>query len=315
MDRGSGLVAESFGSIHPMSISNQQLETWSNQGGTGISSKVYASIQHSLTKDSSPLNGRGVEIFLQGSYANDTNTHGDSDVDVVVLCKDSFRSDLTALTPQLQKLHQETFPNASYLWEHLRDDVLAALRAHYGNAAVQQGKKAIKVKTGDGRMTADVLPAIGFRRYATFVDKDNLTAHWGIHFVDSNGIGITNYPKYHIERGQSKNGVDRTKGRYKPTIRLFKNFRSFMVDKGHLDASVAPSYFIECALHNVPDAVFQGEFRTTVPAIIENLRHAPYANLRSQNGVTSLIGTGPTQWTQDHFTAFINTAKDVWDGS
>jgi predicted pore-forming effector associated with SMODS systems len=63
---------------YSMSIPLQQLATWSHQGGTGISTEAYRSIDAALTKSSSPLSGRRVRIFLQGSCANATNTHGDS---------------------------------------------------------------------------------------------------------------------------------------------------------------------------------------------------------------------------------------------
>jgi tRNA nucleotidyltransferase (CCA-adding enzyme) len=88
-----------------MTIPLTQLETWSHQGGTGISTNAYESVRNALTKASCPLSGRNIEIFLQGSYANTTNTYGDSDVDVVVLYGDTFYRDMNALTPMQQQTH------------------------------------------------------------------------------------------------------------------------------------------------------------------------------------------------------------------
>jgi Nucleotidyltransferase domain len=260
-----------------MTIPLSQLDSWSHQGGTAISSAAYNSIQHALTKFSSPLNGRGVEIFLQGSYANATNTYGDSDIDVVVLYKDTFYKDMSSLTPAEQQAHELAFATATYHWSDLRKDVFSALMSHFGMAAVTLGNKALKVKTGSGRMTADVVAVVQFRRYATFIDAHNLSAHWGVHFFDAQGTAITNYPKYHIERGQDKNRNERTRGLYKPTIRVFKNLRSYMVDNGILPAGIAPSYFVECVLHNVPDNLFHGRFSDSVPQILEYLWNTPYA--------------------------------------
>jgi hypothetical protein len=195
-----------------MTIPLSQLDSWSHQGGTAISSAAYNSIQHALTKFSSPLNGRGVEIFLQGSYANATNTYGDSDIDVVVLYKDTFYKDMSSLTPAEQQAHELAFATATYHWSDLRKDVFSALMSHFGMAAVTLGNKALKVKTGSGRMTADVVAVVQFRRYATFIDAHNLSAHWGVHFFDAQGTASTNYPKYHIERGQDKNRNERTRG-------------------------------------------------------------------------------------------------------
>jgi len=295
-----------------MAIPSAQLETWSHQGGTTISSTAYNSIRHALTKTASPLHGRGVNIFLQGSYANDTNIHADSDIDVVVLYEGTFYKDLTSLPLTQQQAHEAQFGPPTYSWSDLNRDVLAALRSHYGHAAVNPGNKAIKVQTGAGRMTADVIPAVQFRRYATFTDPNNLTAHWGIHFFDARGNGINNYPKYHIERGQDKNRQERTRGRYKPTVRVLKNLRTHLVESGVLTRESAPSYYVECALHNVPDHVFHAQFSESVPQILDHLWLTPFKNLMSQNGVVPLIGVGHTQWTRENYTAFLTAARNAW---
>jgi Nucleotidyltransferase domain len=295
-----------------MAMQSNQLDMWSHQGGTVISSTAYASIRYALTKASSPLHGRGVEIFLQGSYANATNTYGDSDIDVVVLYKNTFYKDMSSLSLPQQQAHEHAFGTSIYQWSDLRRDVLSALTAHFGAGNVAVGNKAIKVKTGAGRMTADVVPAVQFRRYATFVDAGNLSAHWGIHFFDAQGNGITNYPKYHIDRGQDKNRDERTRGLYKPVVRLFKNFRSYMVDNRILADGVAPSYYIECVLHNVPDNLFGGVFSDTVPQILDYLWTTPIGGLVSQNGVVPLIGTGPTQWPEENLVTFVSAARDTF---
>ena len=177
-----------------MPIPSRQLDGWANQGAVTISSNAYNSIRTALLATNSSLQGKSLDIFLQGSYANATNIRGDSDIDVVVLYDDTFYKDLSALTPEQQRLHEAIFLPATYPWQSLHDDVLAALRLHFGNNAVTPGRKAIKVQTGHGGMAADVVPAMQFRRYATFVNQNNLTAHWGIQFFDSTNNPIVNYP-------------------------------------------------------------------------------------------------------------------------
>jgi hypothetical protein len=296
-----------------MPIPIAQLNTWTHQGGTSASSAAYASICNALTKSSSPLAGRNIDIYLQGSYANATNIYSDSDIDVVVFYPDTFCKDMSALPHALQQLHETTFAPATYQWSHLRDDVLSALRAQYGTGAVTLGRKSIKVVTSDGRKPSDVVPAVQFRRYATFVDLNNLTAHWGIQFFDSSNNPIVNYPRYHIQRGEDKNQESRTARQYKQTIRIFKNFRNYLIDHGLLADGVAPSYCIECALSNVPDGLFVGQLTTTIPATINYLLNTPYAGFLCQNGVTPLIGDGPTQWSAGNFSTFVVTAKRAWD--
>jgi hypothetical protein len=213
-----------------MPIPASQLNTWTHIGATISSANAYASIRSALFASNSPLVSRQPEVFLQGSYANSTNIYGDSDVDVVVLYSDSFHYNLSALSPQEQARHSQYFPHeAAYAWHHLNADVLAALRSYFGHNAVTQGNKAIKVNTGHGRLTADVIPALQHRFYTSFNDPQNPLAHWGIQFFDSSGNAIINYPKQHIENGQAKNSQSRANGEYKPTVRVFKNFRNHLV--------------------------------------------------------------------------------------
>lgn len=296
-----------------MAIPQSQLDTWSKQGAITSSSAAYNSIRTALLKTTSPLASRGVEIFLQGSYANSTNIYGDSDVDVVVLYGDTFHSDLSALTPVERQLHEATYSTAPYQWTHLRDETLTALRGHYGSSAVTLGTKAIKVRTGYGTKPADVVPALQFRRYATFANQNNLTGHFGIQFFDSLNNPVMNYPKYHIDRGEEKNKTERTNGQYKSTIRIFKNFRNYLVDHGLLNDGIAPSYFIECALFNVPDKLFVGLSQNTVPVILDYLLNTPYAGFYCQNGVLPLIGDTATQWPATNFATFLKAAKSKWN--
>jgi hypothetical protein len=296
-----------------MSIPLAQLNTWSHQGAVTTSSNAYASIQRALCAATAAAPVRAADVFLQGSYRNTTNIYGDSDVDLVVLSKASFHSDKSALTPEARRLHDATYSDATYVWRDFHADVLAALRSHFGDNAVTPGPKAITVDTGHGRLTADVVPALEFRKYATFHGATSMTAHWGMQFFDSAGNPIVNYPKQHIDRGEDKNSQTRTGGCYKPTVRVFKNLRNFLYDNNLLAEDTVPSYFLECALHNVPDALFTGGFNACIPNILRHLWTTPSGDFYCQNGVIPLFGNGPTQWSQDGYTAFVAAAVHAWD--
>jgi hypothetical protein len=298
-----------------MPFSQTQLTTWAKPGASTTSASTYQSIRNALLATNSPLRNRQLDIFLQGSYGNSTNIHGDSDVDIVVLYRDTFYKDMRKLTPAQQELHKQLFSPATYQWSNLRDDVVAALRAQFGSQAVTLGTKAIKVQAGSGRMTADVLPAVQFRRYATFASRDNYTAHFGIQFFDSAGNATVNYPKNHMERGEAKNKDERTRGQYKPTIRVFKNYRNYLVAQRLLAQNIAPSYFLECLLHNAPDNLFVGNYTETVPAIINRLLNTPYERLLCQNGVTELFGSESTQWSVVNCATFLDVAQRTWAAS
>jgi len=110
-----------------MSIPANQLDTWAKQGSKDLSSTTYQSVRNALSGSSSPIremitSGK-VKIDLQGSYANDTNTRGDSDVDVLVRL-DVFQSNKLLLPREQYLLHEQTYFTADYILAHLRRDVI-----------------------------------------------------------------------------------------------------------------------------------------------------------------------------------------------
>jgi predicted nucleotidyltransferase len=296
-----------------MAIPPRQLEDWSHHGGTSTWSTAYERVQNALRASNSALSGIAVEVFLQGSYANDTNTRGDSDIDVVVLHRGTVVTDVSRLSLFAQQDYQAKFVRAPYQWADLKRDVLASLRSYFGAAAATEGNKAIKVDAGVGRMTADVVPAILHRQFGSEAGWSLNIANEGVHFFDRAWNPIVNFPRQHIANGQAKNSTARTAGCYKPTVRLFKNFRTWLLENGRVSQGQAPSYYIECLLWNVPDALFGGSFSDTVPAIINHLHQRQSGTLVSQNGITPLVGTGPTQWPLADASAFVVTAAHAWN--
>jgi hypothetical protein len=68
-----------------MAIPESQLETWSHQGSVKQSRDTYATIKRTLEASDTKYADKDFEVFLQGSYGNDTNIYAESDVDVVIL--------------------------------------------------------------------------------------------------------------------------------------------------------------------------------------------------------------------------------------
>ena len=73
-----------------MAISEIQLATWAKQGQTAQFTSTYDNIKTVLGHDNSPYSLKNFGIFLQGSYKNDTNIYGDSDLDIIINLKDIF---------------------------------------------------------------------------------------------------------------------------------------------------------------------------------------------------------------------------------
>jgi hypothetical protein len=95
---------------------------------------------------------------------------------------------------------------------------------------------------------------------------------------------VINFPKHHYNNGVEKNGALATNGCYKPTVRLFKNARTYLVDHGRLADSLVPSYFLECLLYNVPDSVLGRTYQQTYFRVVWWLNHADLSRFVCQNG-------------------------------
>ncbi len=297
-----------------MSIPESQLITWSGQGAVVSSSKTYASIKYALEQDSkSKVKDKKMDIFLQGSYGNTTNIYGNSDVDVVVKYEYTYDYDITKLSqPEVQNFNA-VFSPATYLWEHFHSDVVSTLQTYYGSSKVDLSGKVPKVNVQDGLPQADVVVAIDYRNYSSFLDHSRNQKVPGIrfHIPNENSRPVVNYPKPHLENGTKKHQA--TNEWYKPTVRIFKNMRDKLIGNGAIQKNTAPSYFLECLIYNVPDGSFGQSYQLTVLNTLNFLHKADLTKFVCQNYQLYLFGSAQEQWNEDDAKLFINHAINLWN--
>ncbi len=297
-----------------MGIAEAQLETWSNQGATVSAQAAHEAVRLALNSSESPLvlNDIGFEIYLQGSYRNSTNIRGNSDVDVVVQLNSSYQRDISGLTLSEQQLYKSTVKSASYGWPDFRVDVLSALRSYFGWENVTDADKCLKLPSGPGRVAADVVPCIQYRRYRSFSTWEQDDYVEGMKFYTrSDNREVINYPKVHYKNGADKN-QNRTGQWYKPTTRMFKNARDKMIELEQLEDGLAPSYFLECLLYNVPNSLFGDTYQITYLKIIRWLLDAKLETFTCQNEQLPLFGETPEQWSTAKATVLISALALLW---
>jgi hypothetical protein len=293
-----------------MAIPEAQLQAWSGHGATTAAKTTHQSVRTAL-EGATRLNGRSFEIYLQGSYRNDTNVRGDSDVDIVVQLNSTFGYDTSRLSPAELGAYSYAYPAADYLWDQFRSDVLQSLKAYCGDAAVTPGNKCLKVAAAAGRLRADVVPALEHRVYTSFIRRGLESYGSGIRFHEqSSGRAIINYPKLHYDAGVAKNA---TGGYYKPAVRMFKYARTVCVERGLLADGVAPSYFIECLLHNVPGNLFQASLPDTYVAVVNHLHASTFVRFTCQNGQTPLFGSTPEHWDEGRARQLVEALVQLWN--
>ncbi len=288
-----------------MPIPESQLEAWSHQGATVSAKRTHESIRVALDKYDGWPDGIRYDVYLQGSYKNSTNIHGLSDVDIVVQLDSIFYSNLS----KEQKLRFGFIgASSTYGWSEFRDDCFSALRKYYGSGKVEEGRKSIKVQTP--HLRADVVPCVQYRRYRSNPQSADDYVEGMRFWVQEEHRWVINYPKIHYANGVDKNSS--TEGRYKHMVRIFKNAKSFLVGKETIPPDLAPSYFLECLLYNVPNRKFTGSLQEGFFNILNWLVDADLDELTCQNEQLPLFGDSPEQWEAVKATKFIHSMCQLW---
>ena len=254
------------------------------------------------------------EVYLQGSYRNDTNVVGSSDVDVIVECASLPFHDTAALSAfdrwDMQTVPQDSIDN----WTVFRRHVLRALRLHFGEKAVAEGKHSLKLGRTASHVPADVVPCLRYRQHRSrvvpfFPDHNDGITFW----VGPQKRQVISFPKFHYQEGTEKNGTERTDGNYKPSVRAFKNAKEYMVAHGHLGEGVAPSYFLECLLYNVPDRCFSGSRQDRFATILSWLTSANLDAFVAQSHEKLLFGPSAQQWSKARATQTIASLQNLYN--
>lgn len=294
-------------------IAESQLETWAARGPTAQFTDTYNRIRDNLVDDRAPYPIGDTEVFLQGSYKNDTNVRGDSDVDVVLCHTGAFYMDLSRLSPEDRGAYDAAFAATSvdYKYADFRSDATAYITDLYNN--VRSGRRALKIPGGNsGRRDADVLVAFQFRRYHEFKSLQNQRYDKGVCFFPAGGSRIENFPKQHADNCTTKH--QDTNGYFKPMVRIFKNMRNAMIDDGLLVDGAAPSYFIEGMLYNVPNAKFGGRYQETWVECFNHIVTTDCDELVCANHMHWLVRDDrPTCWPVASFDAFTTAMKTFWE--
>ena len=209
------------------------------------------------------LQHRDIRVFTQGSYRNRVNVRRDSDVDIGVLCFDSYFSTFPDENVKaLVKRYQEP---AAYTYARFKDELHQALVDRFGTTDVTRGDKAFEIDENTYRVNADVTAFFEHRRY-----YDKTHYHSGVQLLTDKGRSIINWPEQHYRNGVDKNSA--TARRFKRLVRILKTLRNEMADNGVRAADPIPSFLVECLVWNAPEYVFNcANYRTMVRTVLAEL--------------------------------------------
>lgn len=295
-----------------MAIPEAQLKTGSHQGSVTQSSNTYNAVKNVLEAAGTPYASKSYKVFLQGSYGNDTNIYAESDVDIVVKLDDCWQTDLSELTESERTAYNSAHVTAEYGHVEFKRDVVKVLTDKYGGD-VKPGDNAIAIAANGNRRKADVIVAIQFRRYFKFNGLYDQNYTEGICFWNAAGERIANYPIQHSANLTAKHQT--TSAWLKPMVRILKNLRSRAVDEQLLAEGVAPSYYLEGLMYNVPTDRFGTSYQKSfVNALIWLQQEADKGKLVCANEQYYLLRDNVhTCWPTANGEAFINAAISLWN--
>jgi hypothetical protein len=302
-----------------MAIPEKQLETWSNQGAVQTSANTHKSVTNCIDKVNWD-NDVNYETYLQGSYPNYTNIYGNSDVDLVVEFRSIFSKNLSALTESQKQEFDTKYADAKYTLAAFKLAVIEQLKSCFGESNVKVGNKAILVKGDGNRLDCDVIVCNPYRKYTSYLPSSEKYIE-GIVFRTENETpnrDIINYPKIHLKNGSLKNQQENTSGNFKPSVRVLKNMKAAMIDKGYITKTLAPSYFLECLIYNSDNINFRKNSFSEIAVSIINqfsndVNNGKMANYLVQNEQSKLFGTNDQQWNIDDATIFVNQLIKFWN--
>jgi hypothetical protein len=297
-----------------MAIPETQLTTWAKIGAQETSKTTYATVKSALDSKDAGYHARNYDVFLQGSYGNDTNIWKESDVDVVICLNSAFTYDDIGLSFAQKASRAAAYTLATYTHVHFRADVLKLLRNRFGTD-VSEGARAVTLNANGNRRKSDVLIALQHKRYINFDTIATEQVIKGVAFWKSDGTRVVNYPNQHRENLIAKNSEIETNGWFKHIVRIFKNARQRMQEDGLIQAGIAPSYYIEGLLYNVPSDQFGKSYADSVAACINWLWAADRSKFVCANMQYPLLdGNVDVTWNSEDCRAYLSGLIKLWNG-
>lgn len=286
----------------------ENLSTWTNPPSDSEDSKLSNSermVKEAISEDAT-LSSKRIEVFGQGSYANDTNVRLNSDIDINVRFTGGF---YYHLPPNVTEEDLGLGNDISYSLYEFKNDVQAALNSKFGSKSVVRRDKCITVLGNSYRVNTDVVPTWNYRRYDRNGDFE-----LGAKLRTDAGQQIINYPKQHIDNGRQKNS--NTFRRFKRLTRVFKKLRYHMIDDNVKVSDSVTSFLLECLTWNVPNSIFndndtwQDRLKSSIAHLYEHTAEEQKCDEWGEVSELLYLFRGNRKWTKQSVNVFL---VDAWN--
>jgi hypothetical protein len=253
------------------------------------------------------VSNRKVKIFIQGSYANNTNVRTESDVDIAIVQEEVFQTEYRdGVTDADYQFTTVPSPSKTF-----KDEVQECLKYKFGSD-VERKNKSIKIHGNTYRKDTDTVPCIRLRNYRNDYLKNADNFIGGIVIKADSGERIINYPEQHIENGRKKNND--TNRVYKRMVRIAKTIRNLMDSANFSSAKNISSFGLESLLWNIPNDIYTkySLLGFTFEEVLQyaNAHKNSFSAYKEANGIKQLC---PTTADITKYQVFIADLANVFD--
>ena len=230
-------------------------------------------------------------IFLQGSFGNGTCVRQDSDVDIAMICESAFR----VKYPYNKSDSDYKFKSSNFDIIAFKDEFCKFIKSLNTAYKVESHDKCIFFEgNGSSRKDMDIVPSLRYRDYSndSYSNPNNYIG--GVLIKTKKGEEIINYPEQSRLNSIQKNKA--TAYYYKKIVRILKNIKNDMIEKGVVGADKVSSYGLECMIYNVPNNFFNSyngyySLKKITYNVVEYLckNTCTFSNFKETNGILNIF--------------------------
>jgi hypothetical protein len=238
-----------------------------------------------------------VDVYMQGSYATETNIAFQSKIEIAVEVKKTNDFNPAKMKSKDFLIFDNFYIMFNYDFDVkiFKENLISAVEAEIKHR-VKKGDVNFLIKAfGNLQHDIDVCPCFSYKYFDVNGGKIDCKLVYSSH-IDENFLMFINL---HTANGQLKDRL--TNGRYKEMVRLTKTVVSISKREDNYIKFVR-GYYIDCLLYNVPTEMFMtadGETLSAFLKVLNWLNFADFSEFTCQNGIWSLWGGADGFWNED----------------
>lgn len=257
------------------------------------------------------FDSKDVLIYMQGSYASQTNTKFQSKIEVVVEVQKTNEYDYNLLTAEDFKMRENFFVDFDHYFDvkRFKDALIKEIQKLIKQKVVVEATNILIPAFGELQHSIDIFPCFKYKYFledgasirGKLVYENNLEEHYLI------------FTNLHAANGELKDEM--TQGCFKKMVRFLKTLTAISL-REDFNLRNTRGYYVECLLYNVPNEMYfseDGKLSSVFLKIINWLNFADLDDFVCQNQIWSLWGIADGFWNKAAARQYINDLIEFYE--